>query len=321
MPITRLDDALPVRKFAALIPETAPFSVSVLAPIVSVPAVITNASVMVGLPVRLKSEGWLSSSLPIVAADIVADSPFMVMPPAPVAAPFPVMLPSSVILLPPSASVPAVSASVALMLSLLPSVTVPSLPLSVRVATLLLTPGLLWLKYSVPKSCVAVMVMLDASLPVRKREPFMPATVPASVSVLPPITNEPALNVSAPVISVLPVSVKPAALSSVRFSSVAPDMVAADPVSVMPPAPVSLPAPNIFFATDIALPPSVSMPSLMVKSPKTFSSVFSVTPFALLMVRLLKSGLPSIVCAFLPLNTAVPVNRLLPVATVKLPPK
>ena len=135
----------------------------------------------------------------------------LIFPPAPlVCVPAPVILPALVITLPPSSSVPPVSASVVSTLQLLPSVAVWPGQFIVNVAMLSEVPGVVGLKNIVPRSVAVVTLILElAPLPVKYLVDDIPDTVPLSITVRAPIVNVlfAPVNVNAPFIVGLPVSV------------------------------------------------------------------------------------------------------------------
>ena len=197
-PIVKLEVAPPVKYWVPDIPETVPFNVNVLAPIVNVfpAAAIENIPVMVGPPpdiVNAVAPTWFSSRFPKVAVlfDILFAAPVMdILPPALlVCVPAPVIFPALVITLPPSANVPAVSASVVATLQLLPNVAVCPALFIVKVTILFVVPGVVGLKNKVPRSLVELIVRLDVAPPVRYWVVDIPDTVPFNVRVKAPMVK------------------------------------------------------------------------------------------------------------------------------------
>lgn len=117
-PTVMFEDALPVKHSVALMPDTVPLSVSVRAPIVSLfpDPVNISAPVIVGFPliVYAVALAQFSSRFPNVAVEfdmLFAVPVMLIIPPGLLTCvPAPVIFPEQVMMLPPSLSVPAVSA-------------------------------------------------------------------------------------------------------------------------------------------------------------------------------------------------------------------
>lgn len=165
----------------------------------------------------------------------------------------------------PIASFPDVSVNAVLLTILLPRVAEPP-PLIINVEILFVVAGVVSLKKIVPKTPVAPIVMLAVVLPVKYFVVDMPVTVPFMVNVRVRRFSElfAPVKVSAPFTVALPDKVNAlvdAELNS-RLPRVAADMLLLTPVIVILPPVLLLciPAPAIFPAQVIMLPPSASVP-------------------------------------------------------------
>ena len=250
---------------------------------------------------------------------MVAPLPVILISPAPVCVPVPVILLPTYSILPPSANMPLVKANTPEIVIAEFAVNVALELFKIKLLKATTLEGILNVLEVPPKDKIDDEVVLKFVA--------VPAIAgPFKVNVRVATDKVPAVKVSVPLMIGLPVQVKPPALFNSRFCKVTEPIFLADPFILILPEPVCFPDPNTEPLTVIVLPPSAIVPLVRVSVP-----LIGTLPDAVMVLfgPGAISRLPKVVTAeivaplpvilIFPLPLCVPVPVILPVRVIVFP--